>query len=275
MAGALALGALPGTGQAQGARPLDLRVVMSGHSLTDPVPEPLQAMVRAAGGPLGTIEPSTIPGSPLEWRWNNAPDLDLRAEIGRFDVLVLTERVPLSNTMPWHHSADVALRFAELAWQQGAGGNGGEVLLYSTWVEIEDGPPFLGEGSDPDAGLPWRERLDREASGWEDIRTHLNQNRPRGAPPVRMVPMLRVMAALYDEVEAGRAPIDTIRAVFSDDIHVNALGAWLAALAHFAVIYRRDPSGLTRPARVPPAVAHWYEALVWRVLTEDPATELA
>lgn len=259
--------------RAQEAR-LGLRVVMSGHSLSDPVRDPLEAMARAAGGPRATVELSTIPGSPLEWRWNNPPGLDLRARIAEFDVLVLTERVALSNTRPWHHTEDYALRFARLAWAQGAGGQGAEVLVYASWVSLDTGPGFGGQGSDPDAGLPWRARLDREAPGWEAIRAHLDAHRPDGAAPVRMVPVNAVLAALWDEIAAGRAPLADIRALFADDIHPNALGAWLAALVHFAVIYRRDPAGLTRPEGLSRAVARWYEDLVWRVVTADPATGL-
>ncbi|WP_323036038.1 hypothetical protein [Pararhodobacter sp.] len=127
---------------------LHARVVMSGHSLTDPLLDPLQAMVRAAGGPRDSVFLSTIPGSPLEWRWNNPPGLDLRARISEFDVVVLTERVALSNTAPYHHSADYALRFAQLGWSAGA-----EVLLFASWVGLDTGPEFAGQGSDPDARL--------------------------------------------------------------------------------------------------------------------------
>jgi len=260
--------------RAQTARPLDLRVVLSGHSLSDGVRDPLEAMVRAAGGPRATVDLSTIPGSTLEWRWQHAPGLDLRARVAEFDVVVLTERVALSNTVPWHASADYALRFARLAWEQGAGGQGAEVLVYASWVSFETGPAYAGQGADPDIGLPWRARLDREAAAWEEIRAHLDARRPPGALPVRMVPAIAVMAALFDEIAAGRAPIGDIRALFVDDIHPNALGAWLVALVHFAVIYRRNPAGLTRPEGISPAVARWYEDLVWRVVRADPAAGL-
>jgi len=260
-----ALAVLAGPALAQDGG-LAQRVVMSGHSLTDPVREPLAAMVRAAGGPRDSVALSTIPGSPLEWRWNNPPGLDLRARVAEFDVVVLTERVALSNTVPYHHSADYARRFAELGWAVGA-----EVLLYASWVGLDTGPEFAGQGSDPDAGLPWRDRLDREREAWEAIRTQVNANRPAGAAPMRMIPMGAVMAELYDQIEAGRAPLTDIRSLFADDIHPSPLGAWITALAHFAVIYRRNPAGLTRPVRVSPAVAQWYEALVWRVVSGDPS----
>jgi len=48
-------------------RPFNLRIVMSGHSLTDPMPNPLSIMVKAAGGAQSRgmlIDSSTIPGAP-------------------------------------------------------------------------------------------------------------------------------------------------------------------------------------------------------------------
>ncbi|WP_417587927.1 hypothetical protein [Pararhodobacter oceanensis] len=242
--------------------PLDLRVVMSGHSLTDPVHDPLEAMIRAAGGPRGTVELSTIPGSPMEWRWNNAPRLDLRARMAEFDLLVLTERVALSNTVRYHDSMGFARRFAELAWAAGA-----DVILYASWVSLESGPEFAGRGSDVDQGLPWRERLDRELRVWEEIRASVNAERPAGVAEMRLIPAISVMAALYDEIEAGRAPVADISALFRDAIHPSELGAWLVALTHYAVIFGSDPSGLTRPEGVSAAQAAWYEALVWRVVS--------
>lgn len=248
---------------------LHARVVMSGHSLTDPLLDPLQAMVRAAGGPRDSVFLSTIPGSPLEWRWNNPPGLDLRARISEFDVVVLTERVALSNTAPYHHSADYALRFAQLGW-----GAGAEVLLFASWVGLDTGPEFAGQGSDPDAGLPWRERLDRELAAWEEIRAHVNAHRPSDAPQMRLIPAISVMAEIHDQIEAGRAPISDIRALFRDDIHPSELGAWITALTHFAVIYRRNPAGLTRPDGMSAAVGRWYEELVWRVVSAHPGAGL-
>lgn len=250
----------------------DLRVVMSGHSLSDPIAEPLADLVRAAGGPRDSVDLSTIPGSPMEWRWNNAPWHDVRDHMAEYDVLVLTERVSLSNTLPWHRSREVALDFARLAWEQGAQGRGGEVLLYASWVTRETGPDWAGQGADPDMALEWRARLDREMLGWEEIRHHVNAHRPEGAPPMRLIPAIAVMAAIDDAIRAGAAPITDIGVMFRDAIHPSVLGAWMVALTHYAVIYGRDPRGLTRPDGVAPQVAVWIEDLVWLVVTTHPAT---
>lgn len=120
-------------------RPLSLRVIQSGHSLTDPIPDPLQAMIRAGGWRGDTVALSTIPGSPMDWRWNNPPGYglpDARHAIGDYDVLVLTERVSVNGTIQWHNSLDQALIWFNHASSNGKGGKGAETVLYATWVGV-------------------------------------------------------------------------------------------------------------------------------------------
>jgi len=257
-----------------GRRPLDLRVILSGHSLTDPMGHALPRLVQAAGGAPGQIALSTIPGAPMDWRWNNrTPQPDARTDIAGFDVMVQTERVSLSGTRRWHNSDDEALRWARHAWENGAGGQGAEVLLYASWVSLDTGPGFEDQG-DEDSAFAWRERLDREFTGWEAIMAHVNADRPEGAPQMRMIPATLVMAALYDAIAEGRAPegLDDIRQLFTDDIHLSPLGAWVVALTHYAVIYARDPRGLPGPEEAAPELVDWVPALVWQVVTRYPGT---
>lgn len=253
-------------------RPLTLRVVQSGHSLTDSIMEPLQVMVANAGGRGATIDKSTRPGSPMDYRWDNSRQsiqTDARYNIDRYDTLVLTERVSLSGTMRWHNSTTEALRWFTHAWTQGNDGNGAETILYATWVNIDSGPDFENPYDDDDGHIPFRDRLPREMAGWQEIQDYVNANRPANAPPMRMIPGPRLMAAIYDEIEAGRAPgLTNIADLFSDDIHLNELGGYYIALAHFAVIYDRDPRGLQNQAGVTPDQARWMQDLVAKVLSE-------
>ena len=67
-------------------RPLDLRVILSGHSLTDPIGQVLSRLVETAGGPPDRIALSTIPGAPMDWRWNNRTQTpDAREDIAAFE----------------------------------------------------------------------------------------------------------------------------------------------------------------------------------------------
>lgn len=250
-------------------RPLSSRVILSGHSLTDPIPPYLAAMVGAAGGRGAVIERSTIPGSTLDWRWANpGQPVDAKAEIGRYDLLVLTERVPLLDTMGWHNSPQEALRWVAHAWETGA-----ETVLYATWITLAEGPDATDDESR--AGLPFAERLQREWARWDEIRTYVNDNRPDGMAEMQMIPGPQIMLALNAAIAAGDAPgLNDIRDVFHDDIHVNDIGAYVMALAHYAVIYDRDPRelplGLGRVPVPEPELARWLQALVADVVAANP-----
>ena len=257
-------------------RPLNLRVIQSGHSLTDPIPDPLRAMIVAAGNRAAVVDRSTIPGSPMDWRWNNAPghgSPNARTAMENYDLLVLTERVPLSNTLPWHNSPEQALMWYELAATEGNAGQGAETVLYASWVGIDSGPDAENPHNDPEAHIPFRERLDLEMARWEQIQAHVNENRGAGSPPMRMIPGPLLMAEIYDAIEAGTVPdLSDISDLFSDDIHINDLGAYYIALAHYAVIFERDPRGLPNRLGMPSspsrALADWMQETVWRIVSE-------
>jgi hypothetical protein len=266
----------PLAGQAEAAeRPLTLRVIQSGHSLTDPIPDPLQAMVRAAGWRGQTIDRSTIPGSPMDWRWNHPPSHglpDARHDIANYEVLVLTERGALSGTLEFHNSPEQALIWFNHAWSEGNGGKGAETILYATWVTLDSGPDAANPYNDPEGLIPFRERLDLEMQGWEQILNHVNQNRPSDAPPMRMIPGPLLMAEIHDAIARGEVPgISAMQDLFSDDIHLNDLGAYYIALAHYAVIYNRDPRGLPNRIGMPTSpsreLADWMQETVWRVVS--------
>ncbi|HLQ20256.1 MAG TPA: hypothetical protein VK146_14885 [Tabrizicola sp.] len=249
---------------------------MSGHSLTDPIPQPLEVMVRAGGGKdaLGMlIDKSTIPGSPMDWRWNHDMELEIsaRRDIANYQLLVLTERVTVLATILSHNSPEMALSWVRHAWEQGNGGKGAATVLYASWIDLKSGPDKDIEGNDTEEGLlPFRERLDVEMGHWEEILAHVNANLPAGCPVVPMIPGPKVMAAVYDAIAAGNAPgLSRMEELFEDEIHVNAKGAFLIALAHYAVIYGQDPREIPvlrgEPGWPSSEQQDWMKALVWDV----------
>ena len=267
-------------------RPYNLRMVMSGHSLTDPLPPPLEIMVRSAGKAeaLGmVIDRSTIPGSAMEFRWNNDLNLpiDARRDIAKYELLVLTERVTVLATIQHHGTLDWAVTWVKHAWENGNNGKGAETVLYASWIDIDSGPDKDIAGKDTEEGLlPFRERLEVEMGHWEDIAAHVNANLPPGCPVVRMIPGPKVMAAVYDAIAAGTAPgLTQMQDLFEDTIHVNAKGAFLIALAHFAVIYGRDPKEIAllrgEPGWPSPEQQEWMKTLVWDVCRAYPGSGLA
>lgn len=285
LSGLAALPVLAGVGLAQTGteRPFDLRVIMSGHSLTDPIPDPLFAMVQAAGGGASKgmkIDADTVPGSPIEHRWENRGRTpDSREDIANYDVLVLTERVALRQTMDFHHTKDLTLKWFDLAWTKGNGGRGAETVFYASWIPVSSGPDSKEDHYSDEIFIPFRERLMLEMGSWQEIVDHVNRNRISGSPPMRAIPGPMIMAAVYDAIAVGTAPgLSSMPDLFSDDIHVNDLGAFLISLAHFAVIYGRDPRSIPdlRGERDWPrgAQADWMKQLVWDVVRAYPDSGL-
>ncbi len=260
--GALASGRLPA-----------MRVVQSGHSLTDGIIAPLTSMVRATSIRGGKLDKSTLPGSPMDWRWNNAAVPDIRQPdiMAGYDVLVLTERVPLTQALEPHDSRRWALHWVTHAARHGAAGRGARTVLYASWVHVDSGPDFENPYKDPEGHIPFRDRLPLEMERWQIILDHVNANLPTGAAPVPMIPGPLIMARAYDEIMAGRAPgLSDMTDLFADSIHLNTMGNYLIALGHYAVVYRADPRGLPQgvPARGGPdrTQADWMQTLVWEVL---------
>jgi hypothetical protein len=267
-------------------QPFNLRVVLSGHSLTDPVPNPLSIFVKAAGGPASRgmrIDASTVPGSTARYRWEPEMNLpvDARRDIAKYDTLVLTERVPVRSAMEWEDAQEVARKWFEHAWTEGNGGNGASTIYYASWIGIKSGPGNTDEYDLPaEREIPFRERLDLEMTTWQQIADHVNANRPAGSPAMRVIPGPKILAAVFDAIQAGTAPgLTEMQDLFEDEIHPNSKGAYLVALAHFAVIYGRDPRSVPKlhgEAGWPtPDQAEWMKGLVWDVLRAYPDSGLA
>ncbi|MFM7333940.1 MAG: hypothetical protein ACKO1H_05935 [Tabrizicola sp.] len=287
------LSCLPLVGSAMAARaetglerPLNLRVIMSGHSLTDPVPHPLKILVLAAGGPKSrgmVIDNSSIPGSTAKFRWVHELDLpiDARRDIANYDLLVLTERVSVRSAIKWEEATKYAQQWFEHAWSEGKGGKGAETIYYASWVDIRSGPGNTDAyDAEDERQIPLRERLDLEMGSWQDVADQVNANRPAGSPPMRVIPGPKIMAAVIDAIAAGTAPdLTQIQDLFEDTIHPNAKGGYLIALAHFAVIYGRDPRTIPNvrgePGWPTAEQADWMKALVWDVLRAYPGSGLA
>lgn len=254
--------------------PLYVRQIHSGHSLTDaymahPWPGRLILATKAASrrvDPYETIAGSTIPGSPLQWRWKNAPGYgapDARADIGDYELLVTTEAVPLGPDPESFRSRtlDMIETWVRHSWENGNEGRGAEVMLYSTWVAW----PAPGDET------PFRQRLEDQGARWEQMQDHANATRPAGMPPVYMIPGHRLMIRLAEDIAAGRAPgLEHIGDIFADDIHLNDLGQYAVTCLVFAVIYQRDPKDLPDRLATPedslsPAQAAYFKAVAWEV----------
>ena len=264
------------------ASPMTVRQIHSGHSLTDtyfshPWPGRLILATETMRGtrPYDTIFSSIQPGSPLHWRWSNpTPYPDARENIDDFELLVITEGVPLApeNSEQFQDSTLVMLdKWVENTGRNGNDGKGAELLLYSTWTHWQYSE--TDPNSEPESAIPFRRRLDMQEVRWELMQDHANANRPEGMAPIYMIPGQRMMMRIYDDIQAGVAPgLSTIGDIFVDDIHPNDIGQYAITALVYAVIYQRNPKELPDRLVVPGDTlsaeqARYFKTIAWEIAT--------
>lgn len=182
-----------------------------------------------------------------------------------YDVLVFTEMIGLREAVIYHNSTEAVTR---LITQARAANPNLAFVLYETWHPLDDKGDWLARIPEDRAAL-WEPALLAPAI------------RAAGAP-VHIIPAGTIIAELVREVEAtpgGIGGMTSRQDLFSDNIHLNDLGHYLVALAHYATLYRNSPEGLPyrllradgSPADAPsPELAARMQQVVWRVVTSSP-----
>lgn len=191
---------------------------------------------------------------------------------GDYDAIVLTEMVELRDAIRYHNSARYLRKWTDLAK---AGSGDAQIYLYETWHRLDD----------PDG---WLARLDNDHQAlWLDELLVPAQRATQS--PIRLIPAGQVMAAFVRKIEATEnSPIQSRTDLFGrtqdgelDPIHLNDFGAYLVALTHYAVLYRRSPVGLPHRllradgtlAKDPgPETALLMQETVWDIVSQTPLT---
>lgn len=252
-----------------------------GHSLVGP---DMPAMLAQLGGHAHASQLGW--GTTLKQHWNDGKDMpgfELRAggmspqparealASGAFDVLVLTEMVEIRDAIRWHDSARWLAEWAALARQ---GNPAIRVYLYETWHNLDDPAGWL-ERIAADLPEQWLGRVLAPAEA------------RRGTGDIFLIPGGQAMAAVAMAAEAGHLPgISSRDDLFRrdengalDTIHMGDLGAYVVALAHWAVIWQRSPVGLPhRLKRGDGTDARWFgeeaagrvQAIVRDVVARSP-----
>lgn len=258
-----------------------LRVYHLGHSL---VGRDMPAMLAQLAGHEHASQLGW--GTPLRAHWEEGVEITGFAEenahphfrpahaalaSGDYDAVVLTEMVELRDAIRWHAAPHYLARWAQAAR---AGNPAVRLYLYETWHRLDDPSGWL-ERIGADLPALWQGELLQGALAW-------------GAPPIHLIPGGQVLAAAVRAAEAGRVPGVARREDFfalnpdgsQDTIHLNDLGHYLIALAHYAVLYHRSPEGLAAqvaradgtPVTISPETAAALQALVWQAVLSTPGT---
>lgn len=217
-----------------------------GHSL---VGEDMPSMFAQLGGHGYTAQIGW--GTTLKQHWQDEERIggyQLRAEgmpptpakaalaAGGFDAVVLTEMVEIRDAIRWYDSPRFLADWVRLARQTNPQL---PVYLYETWHNLDD-----------PAG--WLERIDADLDAHWLSEVVAPAETRRGVGPIHLIPGGQALAAVVRAAEAGQIPGLTRREQLFrlddkgqiDTIHIGDLGAYVVALAHYAVIYQQSPVGL-------------------------------
>ena len=222
-------------------------VLFVGHSLVGPsLPPLLDATLQRMGEP-SVVQAQIINGSSLAFNWDHSAEaegVDAKARLAAqpTDVLILTESQPVVGQVKYSDSAGYAAKFAGLALDANPQVR---LYIYESWSSLNSGPGAITK-DDPDAGIPWRERIALDLPVWEGIAA---DTAAKAGHEVKLLPVGQAMGMLADEIKAGAVPgIKDIREMFSDDIHPNGKGLYFIAMVQAAAIMGKSPEGL--PAKV-------------------------
>lgn len=258
-------GALP-----QGARSA-ANVFFVGHSLINfHMPAMLDDIARSAGV-THAYAAQIGNGAPLWWIWEHpedadGEDADVELPTGRYDVLVMTELIPIAQHVQYSDTADYAGRFYDLAMESNPAT---QVYFYETWYDVED--------------PAWRANIDADREIWLSVVDEVNAT--RSGRDMLLVPAGAALGALVDRIAAGEVPgLSSRRDLFVDPIHLNDIGNYFIALVQFATIYRQSPVGVTATTTNPfggefeaphPEAARIMQEIAWDVVSSDPRAGIA
>lgn len=246
-------------------------VFFVGHSLVNfHMPAMLDDVARSLG--LTHVYGAEIGvGSPLHWIWNYPDDTDgddahLELPTGRYDVLVLTELIPVREHVMYSDTTEYVRRYYELAM---SGNPATQVYFYETWYSVED--------------PAWSQNIAADRAVWEGVIDDVNAM--VDGPDILLVPGGTAMARLVQRMEAGGVPgLDSRFDLYVDPIHLTDIGNYFIALVQLATIYRRSPVGATAmtdsefgvPFTAPsPEAARIMQEIAWEVVSQDPRAGVA
>jgi hypothetical protein len=188
---------------------------------------------------------------------------------GVYDVMVMTE----SNGHT-HGNGDSTVDYAtRLVRHARMAKADTRVFLYSSWLDRSE----FGSLSE------WQTRTEADVAWWERVADRVNA--AVDGPDIRVIPGAAILAKVTRAVAEGKITGLAVDDLFrpDDGVHVNDLGFYVIALAHYAAIFRDTPVGLPvatqtedGPAEtLSAAAAASIQRIVWDYLQGYPRAGIA
>lgn len=260
------------------------RVLLSGHSLTDnPIADYIEAIAASRGRDYDW-EQQIIIGSPLRYRTrgesssdpnfsgysmgknrsgdnkNLLQELASPTTIGaneNYDTLIVTERHDIMAVILWEDTVPLLRHYHDRMREHESNAR---TLFYQCWPDIDS--------SDPQA---WIDYQSEETAAWECAASKVNLSLQRdGAPQnVGVAPVAVALAKFVERVLDGSVPgVDSLSDVFTDDVHVTSIGAFVAAAAAYSATFQASPVGAEPPSGISPEAANVALEVAWDVVSK-------
>lgn len=264
------------------------RVLISGHSLTDnPLGDYVAKLAQQHARDYGW-EQQIVIGSPVRYRTrgddshdpnfsgyslgknrdsfekNILHELAMPTGIGadeHYETLVITERHDILGVIGGEDTVPLLRHYHDRLREHA---NQTRTLFYQSWPEIDL--------SKPEAWIAYQSR---ELGAWECAasKVNLSLERDAAAPTVTVIPVAVALAKFVERVLAGAVPElggtqqERLGAIFMDDVHLTALGAYLAAAATYSAVFASTPAGVEPPPNVNASAAALASDLAWEVVS--------
>lgn len=221
--------------------PLSVSAIASGNSLMDPIFTGGEFGNRGvswlineyAGSVVSAIAKSTQPGTSMIYRWENpTAEPDAKTLIADYELLIITDVSTSFNTTTYGPTQEAlpanALLWANHTWEIGAGGEGGEIILWCPNARTDI----------PDIAAQYAKRFEL----WAGIQDYCNARLPAGRKPVRLIPGAWLWHKFWLDQQAGNAPTATwYDDLFIDEVHPGGVSPYIFCLLIAVCVYGIDP----------------------------------
>lgn len=206
-------------------------------------------------------------------RDRNGNPIDVLAELDKpatspsrpYDVLIITENHALLDHVVWFDTVRYLRHYHE---QFNRSDPHATTYLFESWIS-------LNSKTDPTAWIAYEKAA---SPAWACLALRINQSLKAEGRDDRIVPLPagRALAHLVERATTGNGlpglsePTieQTLSRLFSDEVHLTALGSYYVALVTYAVVFGRPPAGTWQPPDVDPTLAATLQRIASQFATE-------